>query len=122
MIATSRGSTPASRAASIASAAIRSTSVEPPAPVGDVAAAAVAGLDQALVLEPGVDGADGVHVHLGPLGHRAHARHPLAGAEPAGGDQRPQPPGELHADRKVALGVGLEGGDRVADCAIEITQ
>jgi hypothetical protein len=68
----------------------------------------VAGDDQALRLEPGVDGADRVDVHAGPLGHRAHARHPICGGEASGGDQRPQPPLELHPDRKLVARIGTE--------------
>jgi hypothetical protein len=77
--------------------------------VGDEAAATVPGDQEPVPLEPRVDGPDRVHVHLRPLRHRPHARHPLARGEPPGGDQRPQPPGELDAHGQLGAGVGGEG-------------
>ena len=57
---------------------------------------------------PGVDRPHRVDVDPRPLGEAAEARQPLARREPAGGDQRPQAPGELNADRQLRGRVGRE--------------
>jgi hypothetical protein len=76
--------------------------------VGDEGAEPVPCGDDALLLQPGVHAAYGVDVHAGPLGQRADARHPLSRSEPAGRNQGPEPPGELHAHRKLVGRVGAK--------------
>ncbi len=77
-------------------------------PLGDESALALQADDQPLLLEPGVDGAHRVDVDPGPLGEAAEARQALAGSEAAGGDQRPQAPGQLQADRQLVVGIDRE--------------
>jgi hypothetical protein len=65
---------------------------------GDERAAALLAVDQALLLEPLVDGADGVDVHAGRLGHLAQAGQALSGLELTVADTGSERPRELHAD------------------------
>ena len=108
--------------------------------LGDVGAAAVLGGDQPLALERQVGGASGVHVDPGEAGQLADARQPVAGAEGAADDHRPELPVELGADRDSASrstakstsaarsssspvsGWSLSGAEALDDCAIGKTQ
>ena len=116
--ATSRGSTPAARAARIASAAIRSISDDPPTASATKLPAPWRVSIEPVALEAGVDRADGVDVDAAPPRQLPDARHPRARREPARADQRPQPPGELDADRELVGGVGGERRQLGRDCAI----
>jgi hypothetical protein len=80
--------------------------------LGDEGAAALAGDDQPVALEAGVDRARGVDVDSGALGDLAHARQALARGQFAGGDQRPQLPGELYTDRQVLVALDEQGAGK----------
>ena len=71
----------------------------------DEGPAAVLGPDEPLGLEPRVHGAHGVGVHARRRGHLAHAGQAGAGTELAGGHRGAQVPGELDAERDLAVAV-----------------
>jgi len=70
----------------------------------------VPGDDQLLPFEAPVDSPRGVHVHSRPGGQLAHAGKLVAGPESAAEDQRPQPPGEVYADRDIVVATDLRHG------------
>jgi len=66
------------------------------------------GAEQPLLLEPGVDATGGVHVHPGEARELPDAGKAVAGAEGTSGDHPAELPGELDAQRQVALTVHAE--------------
>ena len=82
-------------------------------PLGDEGAEAVTGDDDPVTLELGVDGADRVDVDVRPFREPPHAWQGVPRREPAAGDERPQAPADLHADRQLALVIDREGVGRV---------
>ena len=69
--------------------------------LGDERTEAVPGDDQAVLLEPAVDGPGRVDVDAGAAGELADARKPVARTELPARDQHSQPPGELRAQGQV---------------------
>jgi hypothetical protein len=82
--------------------------------VRDEGAETVPGGDQPLLLEAPVDGAGRVDVHSGAARQLAHARQAVARPKLPAGDQHPQAPRELRAQRQVIhpRQIGGERGGR----------
>ena len=94
--------------------------------VGDERPAAVLRDDEALALEPLVDGADGVDVDAGHVGEAPDAGQLLALLQAAVRDQRLDLPRELGADRHIAIAIDLEAerihARSLAHCAVVMAQ
>ncbi len=77
---------------------------------GDEGPKAVHGLDEAIRLKPAIDGPRSIGVDARIGRHLANARQPVSGRQLAGGDHRPEAPGDLDPDGKVAGAVHAEEG------------
>jgi hypothetical protein len=82
--------------------------------IGHERAQAVPGGDQPLLLEAPVHGAGGVHVHPGASRQLPYARQAIPRLQLPAGDQHPQAPRELRAQRQIVhpRQVGGQGGGR----------